>query len=45
MNYQLAIVVIAVVVSVFYVVRRMVNDWRHTHSAGCNSCPIAKFRP
>ena len=45
MNYQLIIVAIALVVSVIYVVRRLINDWRHTHNDGCNSCPSNKLRP
>lgn len=44
MNVQLAIVIFAAAASVIYVVRRMINDWRHTQSGGCTSCPIAKFR-
>lgn len=45
MNVQLAIVGIAVAAAVFYVVRRVVRDWRHMQGSSCSACPIAKFRP
>lgn len=45
MNYQMVIVVIAAVVSVIYVVRRVINDWRNTQSSGCTSCPVNKTEP
>lgn len=45
MNVQLAIVVVAAIISVIYVVRRVINEWRNTHRDGCNSCPTTKNRP